>query len=178
MTPLASRLRRLPIARILGREARVASGFRARLFGLSHLDREEAGAGLLIPRCSNVHTFGMRFALDLVFLDREGRPISFRRAVPPRRFAWDRRATSVLELPCGQGERVAAGHREACLPTMTAREVNVPTRSLEWLHGVIEPGAWQRLEVGLRRAGLIRSSPPPGARRSGAATSAPTSATS
>jgi uncharacterized membrane protein (UPF0127 family) len=99
VTPLAPRLRRLPVARVLGCEARVAAGLRARLLGLSHLDREEAGGGLLIPRCSSVHTFGMRFALDLVFLDGEGRPISFRRAVPPRRFAWDRRARSILELP-------------------------------------------------------------------------------
>jgi uncharacterized membrane protein (UPF0127 family) len=99
MTPLARRLRRLPIAEVLGREARVAAGLRARLLGLSHLDLKEAGPGLLIPRCSSVHTFGMRFALDLVFLDGDGRPISFRRTVPPRRFAWDRQASAVLELP-------------------------------------------------------------------------------
>jgi trehalose synthase len=140
---------------VLGREVPVATTFRARLLGLSHLDRERAGPGLLLPRCSSVHTFGMRFALDLVFIDDEGRPLSFRRAVPPRRFAWDRRASAVLELPCAQGERVAAGHREARPPTMTTREVNVPTRSLERLRGVIEPGAWQRLEVGLRRAGEL-----------------------
>ena len=60
--------------------------------------------GLLIPRCASVHTFGMRFPLDLVFLDRDGRPFSFRRAVPPRRLAFDRRAAAVLELPCPPGE--------------------------------------------------------------------------
>jgi len=95
----ARRLRDLPVTTVLGREVRVAVGARARLLGLSHLPREHAGAGLLIPRCSSVHTFGMRFALDLVFLDCEGRPCSVRRRVPPRRFAWDRRASSVLELP-------------------------------------------------------------------------------
>ena len=57
--------------------------------------RAEAGPGLLIPRCSSVHTFGMRFALDLVFLDAAAGRCSFRRAVPPRRFAWDRRASAV-----------------------------------------------------------------------------------
>lgn len=80
---------------------RVAVGVRARLLGLAHLDLDEAGPGLLIPRCSSVHTFGMRFPLDLVFLDRGGRPLFIRREVPPRRFAWDRRASAVLELPCG-----------------------------------------------------------------------------
>jgi trehalose synthase len=135
----ARRLRDLPLATVLGREVRVASTRCARLLGLSHLRLGDAGPGLLIPRCRGVHTFGMRFPLDLVFLDRAGRPVSFRRAVPPRRFAWDRRAHATLELPCSQG-------------AMTATEVNVPSRSLERLRDVIEPEAWQRFEVGLRSA--------------------------
>jgi uncharacterized protein len=98
---LASRLRDLPVAVVLGRRVPVAVGARARLRGLSGLDREVAGPGLLIPRCASVHTFGMRFPLDLVFLDRDGRPVSFRQCVPPRRFALDRRAALVLELPAG-----------------------------------------------------------------------------
>jgi len=102
MTPPPRRLRRLRTAAVLGREVRVADSAGTRLLGLSHLDRDEVGAGLLIPRCAAVHTFGMRFALDLVFLDREGRPCSIRRGVRPRRFAWDRRARAVLELPAGE----------------------------------------------------------------------------
>jgi trehalose synthase len=133
----------------------VAVGLRARLLGLAGLDREQAGPGLLIPRCSSVHTFGMRFALDLVFLDRDGRPCSVRRAAPPRRFAFDRRASSVLELPCAQGEWVAADRGSRPL-TMTAREVQVPSLSLGRLRGLIEPGAWERLEAGLLLAqGLL-----------------------
>jgi uncharacterized protein len=96
-------LRRLPSVTVAGRRCPVATGFRARLLGLAYLDCEEAGVGLLIPRCASVHTFGMRFALDLVFLDRDGRLCSVRRAVPPRRFASDRRADAVLELPSSQG---------------------------------------------------------------------------
>jgi uncharacterized membrane protein (UPF0127 family) len=53
-----------------------------------------------------VHTFGMRFPLDLVFLDLELRRISVRRAVPPRRVAFERRARAVLELPADD-----PGHR-------------------------------------------------------------------
>lgn len=89
----------LPRQRLLGREVPVARGFRARLLGLSRLDLEEAGAGLLLPRCAAVHTFGMRFALDLYFLDREGRALAARRGVPPRRFVSQRGAAAVLELP-------------------------------------------------------------------------------
>lgn len=102
MAPLVRRLRRLPVADVLGREVPVASGFGARLLGLSRLDPDEAGPGLLIPRCSSVHTFGMRFPLDLVFIDRDGRPCSVRHRVPPRRLVWDRRASAVLELPAGR----------------------------------------------------------------------------
>jgi len=92
------RFKDLPSTTVLAREVPVASTQCARLLGLSHLPLEEAGLGLLIPRCRSVHTFGMRFALDLVFLDRDSQPCSVRRGVPPRRFAWDRRASAVLEL--------------------------------------------------------------------------------
>jgi uncharacterized protein len=96
---LAPRLRSLPRRRVLGLEVLVAVGLRARLLGLSRLPRERAGAGLLIPRCASVHTFGMRFALDLLFLDRAGRVLEVRRAVPPRRLARCRGAVAVLEVP-------------------------------------------------------------------------------
>jgi uncharacterized membrane protein (UPF0127 family) len=77
----------------------MAVGTRARLLGLSGLRLEQAGGGLLIPRCSSVHTFGMRFALDLAFLDGDGNLLVVRRAVPPRRLAWQRGAAAVLEIP-------------------------------------------------------------------------------
>jgi uncharacterized protein len=96
---LVRRLRLLPTVIVLDREVPVATGIRPRLMGLACIDREEAGGGLLIPRCSSVHTFGMRFALDLVFLDAHGETISIRSGVPPRRFAWERGAAAVLELP-------------------------------------------------------------------------------
>ena len=77
----------------------VATSFRARLLGLSWRAREDAGPGLLIPRCASVHTFGMRFALDLYFLDEDGRVIEARRRVPPRRVARCRGASAGLEIP-------------------------------------------------------------------------------
>lgn len=97
----APRLRRLGTVELLGREVRVASGLRARLLGLAFLDRAEAGAGLLIPGCASVHTFGMRFPLDLVFLDPANGALAVRFDVPPRRLVWHRGAAAVLELPVG-----------------------------------------------------------------------------
>lgn len=103
----ADRLHALPRSRVCGRVVPVAEGHRARLLGLARLDASEAGPGLLIPRCSSVHTFGMRFTLDLVFLDRAGRPLGVRRNVPPRRVVWRRGADAVLEVPAGEGESSA-----------------------------------------------------------------------
>ncbi len=50
-----------------------------RLRGLSATD---PGEPLHIPRCRSVHTFGMRFALDLVWLDGGGSIVRVDRAVP------------------------------------------------------------------------------------------------
>jgi hypothetical protein len=100
---LAPRLRRLPVATVLGREARVATGARSRLLGLARLDRSHAGPGLLIPRCASVHTFGMRFALDLYFLDEAGGPLAVHRAVPARSVVSHPGARAVLEIPATEG---------------------------------------------------------------------------
>ena len=87
---------------ILGFTVPVATSMSSRLLGLALLRRGRAGPGLLIPRCRSVHTFGMRFPLDLVFLDFELREVSLRRAVRPGRVAFERRAQAVLELPAGE----------------------------------------------------------------------------
>jgi uncharacterized membrane protein (UPF0127 family) len=100
---LAPRLRHLPFTTVLGREVRVATGFRARLLGLAHLDSDEVGQGLLIPCCSSVHTFGMRFALDLYFVDGDGSVLAVRPAISPRRVAFCRAASAVLEISSGEG---------------------------------------------------------------------------
>lgn len=95
----------LPRAILLGREVPVAATRRARLLGLALLDRRRAGPGLLLPRCRSVHTFGMRFALDLVFLDAEGAVARLRREVPARRIVRCRTAVAVLELPSARARR-------------------------------------------------------------------------
>ena len=95
------RLRRLPRAEVHGIEVPVARGLRARLLGLALLRRERAGPGLLISRCSSIHTFGMRFALDVVFLDDEGRTLCELAGVPQSRVVSCRGAAAVLELPAG-----------------------------------------------------------------------------
>jgi uncharacterized membrane protein (UPF0127 family) len=89
--------------RVDGRGVRLATSRRARLVGLALTDRERAGGGLLIPGCRSIHTFGMRFAIDVAFLDADGAVVSRRQGVRPRRIVGDRRASAVLEVPAGEG---------------------------------------------------------------------------
>jgi len=101
---LAGRLVGLGRIEIGGLEVAIAAGLRARWLGLAHLDRERVGTGLLIARCTSIHTFGMRFALDVHFLDGALEPIAVVRDVGPRRIVSHRAAKAVLEVPAGGGE--------------------------------------------------------------------------
>jgi uncharacterized protein len=93
------RFRGLAEAEVLGRSVIVASRPRARLLGLALLDRSRAGQGLLIPSCRSVHTFGMRFRIDVFFLNRDGCVLREERAVRPARIVACAGASAVLELP-------------------------------------------------------------------------------
>jgi uncharacterized membrane protein (UPF0127 family) len=59
--------------------------------------------GLLIPHCRSVHTFGMRFALDLIWLDAEGQIADVTARVGPRRVVVRRHARAVVEVESGSG---------------------------------------------------------------------------
>lgn len=61
----------------------------------------QPGTALWIVPCESVHTFGMQFALDLVYLDKQNRIVKIRRNVPPWRMSLCLRAHSVLEFPAG-----------------------------------------------------------------------------
>ena len=81
----------------------------ARLRGLAGRATLGDGEGLHIPRCRSVHTMGMRFALDLIWLDRRGEVVRVDRAVPPRRLRTCRRARSVVEVGAGRADAYLAG---------------------------------------------------------------------
>lgn len=75
----------------------VARSPRARLLGLALLPDLPPGCALLLPGCSSVHTFGMRFPIDIVFLDAGGSELQLVAAVPPNRVARHPGAAAVLE---------------------------------------------------------------------------------
>jgi uncharacterized membrane protein (UPF0127 family) len=97
--PPPRRLRKLGWTTVAGTRYPVATTARSRLLGLALLARDRASPGLLLTGCRSVHTFGMRFRLDVYFLDDEGRFVSLRASVPPGRIVRDRRAAAVLEVP-------------------------------------------------------------------------------
>lgn len=100
------RLDRLPVrdAPGVGR-VRVARGFRARLLGLALLSTPPDA--LLFERCRSVHTFGMRWPLDLLWLDGEGAVVRVDRSVPSGRARACRRASAVVEIPAARSRHPA-----------------------------------------------------------------------
>ena len=103
---LPRRLAVLPIRSLPGglvvAEAR---SIRSRLLGLAFVAGLPPGHALLIAPCRSVHTAGMRFPLDLIFLDRAGEVVRVVRALGPRRLAGCRRARAVLECRAGEADR-------------------------------------------------------------------------
>jgi hypothetical protein len=69
--------------------------------GLLGRERLSPGEGLWIVPCEAVHTFAMRFPIDLVYLDRKHRIKKLRSEVPPWRLSACLSAHSIIELPAG-----------------------------------------------------------------------------
>ena len=105
---LHPRLQRLE-PRVLERGATllVASTRHARGRGIAGLDEMPADQALLLEPCRSVHTFGMRFALDLLWLDAAGAVLRRDAAVAPRRVRSCLRARAVVECRAGEGARFA-----------------------------------------------------------------------
>lgn len=87
---------------LLGERITVADSVLSRCIGLLGASSLPAGAGLLIHPSQGVHTIGMAFAIDVIFLDRNFRVLQVRRSLKPFRMTGlNFRAASVLELPVG-----------------------------------------------------------------------------
>jgi uncharacterized protein len=106
-------------------EVVVADSLWRRLVGLA-LRRAPPRHALLIPRCRCVHTFGMRFALDLVWLDACGRVLAVDLDVPPRRVVARRGAWAVLEAPAGSDIVAAVATESPAKKLLQALDPRVP----------------------------------------------------
>lgn len=89
--------------RFIAHEVRIAGSLAARLLGLARERSLATRAGLLLSATHGVHTLGMRFAIDVVFLSRQMRVLGLVARVPPWRVLLAPRGTGrVLELAAGQ----------------------------------------------------------------------------
>jgi len=86
---------------VLASKLELAGSGAARRKGLLGREGLLPGEGLWIKPCESVHTFFMRFAIDLVYLDRKHKVRKVRSAVGPWRVSACFLAHSVLELPAG-----------------------------------------------------------------------------
>lgn len=81
--------------------ATIANSSELRRTGLLKHDHLAAGEGLWIVPCEGVHTFGMKFPIDVVFLSRDKKVLKVRREMGRARISLCLRAHSVLELAAG-----------------------------------------------------------------------------
>jgi uncharacterized protein len=89
--------------RFIAHEVRIAYSLRARLLALSRERSLATRAGLLLSPARGIHTLGMRFAVDVVFLSRQMRVLGLAPRVQPWRILLAPRGTGrVLELAAGQ----------------------------------------------------------------------------
>jgi uncharacterized membrane protein (UPF0127 family) len=90
---------------VLAHRVEIADHGATRRKGLLGRDSLPAGEGLWIVPCESVHTFGMRFPIDLVYLDRNKKVKKIRSGVPPWRLSACLSAHSVIELASGTVQR-------------------------------------------------------------------------
>ena len=102
--------------RVLAVSVTTAATRVARAVGLLARHRFATGEGLWITPCRGVHTYGMRFSIDVVALNRSGVVVDMVTEMRPWRIRLPRRgAVGVLELPAGSVSRceVRIGHTVA-----------------------------------------------------------------
>jgi uncharacterized protein len=88
-------------ARMLAEYLEPAFDSASRRRGLLGRDHLPAGHAIVIAPSNAIHTIRMRFAIDVLFVDRGGLVIGIRHALRPWRIAFSMRAFAVIELPAG-----------------------------------------------------------------------------
>jgi hypothetical protein len=90
----------------LALSVRRADSFISRAAGLLFAPPLQAGEALLLAPCAAVHTLFMRYSIDVVFLDGEGRIFKIVPQLKPWRMAACRAARQTLELRAGEARRL------------------------------------------------------------------------
>lgn len=96
-------LRRQTSNELLLSDLQIAASLYPRMKGLLGTESLAANQGLWIHRCNSVHTFFMKYAIDVVFLDRKLVVRAVKKNVVPGRVVWPNwHSTSVVEMKAGR----------------------------------------------------------------------------
>ena len=90
---------------VIADRADIADTSAKRRTGLLKHTSLDPGEGLWIAPCEGVHTVGMKFPIDVLFLNKNKKVLKVRRSMPKWRISASPLAYSVLELPAGTCER-------------------------------------------------------------------------
>jgi len=112
---------------VLGRSVDIADSSEKRRVGLLKHERLSPGEGLWIIPCESVHTFFMKFPIDLVYLDKKRKVRKVRHRVPPWRLSMCLTAHSILELPAGTAEQT--GTLKGDVLTIEKLDIEKPGRT-------------------------------------------------
>jgi uncharacterized membrane protein (UPF0127 family) len=139
-------------------EVDVASTRATRRRGLLGRERLSATEGLLLTPCKAVHTVGMRFPIDVIFIDRDGRAVRIVPSLAPWRIAMSARATAVIELAAGQAAAsdIRVGDMLYLAPAPPARPRTAPVKRDE----PVKPDAPLKSVASLKPGGSIEEHPP------------------
>ena len=101
------RVRNVTKGTTVAEAADVANTSETRRKGLLKHERLLPGEGLWIVPCEGVHTFRMKFDIDVVYLNKAKKVLKIRARMPKSRISFCLSAHSVLELPAGMTESTA-----------------------------------------------------------------------
>lgn len=91
---------------MIAEKVKVADSFLTRLVGLLRSKGLNDDEGMLISPCNQVHTFGMRFDIDVIFLSKERRVLEIIHTMRPGKMSkYIKKAQSALELRAGTAEK-------------------------------------------------------------------------
>jgi uncharacterized protein len=108
-----------PVGQVVCERCLVADRPWSRMRGLLGRKELPGGEGILLRPAGSVHTFFMRFPIDVVFLDPDLKVVGVEAGLRPWRVAGRRGAKAALELAAGEAARcgIAAGQRLALAAT-------------------------------------------------------------
>lgn len=86
---------------------RRSSGIFSKLIGLLFTKELPEGHGMWLVPCSSIHTFGMRYAIDVIYLNKKQKVIKLVKQLEPNRFApFSFQTRSIVEIPAGALDRL------------------------------------------------------------------------